>query len=129
MSTHAHPPTSAARKLSAAAKQRRHNRQVNKDILRIQASGKPVIPFTSFRRVVHEVLADHGGDYCIRTNAVKALQIASEERLTELFSNARNLALFNGRETVSSRDLQFTLPSKPCPEEVQPEPQPLLLDL
>jgi len=121
-------PTSAPRKMSSSALQRRHERNVQKDIQRMQASGKPVIPYTSFSRVVHEVLEDLG-EYCIRADAVLALQTATEEHLTDMFVDANNLALYSGRETVSSRDLKFTLPSAPPAIEAQPACPPPVLDL
>ena len=128
MSDQQPPPTSAPRKMSAAAAQRRHERNIRRDIEHAQQSGRAVIPYTSFSRVVHEVLADQG-DFCIRTDAVRALQAAAEDRLTDMFVSANNLAMYNGRETVSGRDLRFTLPSKPCIVEEQPEPPLPVLDL
>jgi len=106
-------PTSAPRKMSAAALQRRHERNIRKDIEQMQRTANAIIPFTSFSRVVHEILADQG-DFCIRADAVQALQAATEDRLTDMFSAANNLALYNGRETVSDRDLKFTRPSREC---------------
>ena len=93
--------------------QRRHERNIRKDIEHQQSSAKLVIPFTSFSRLVHELLADQG-DFCIRFDAVQALQTAAEDRVTEMFVDANKLAVYSGRETVSGRDLQFTLPSDEC---------------
>jgi len=105
-------PTSVPRKPSPAALKRRHERylkNINKEIEQLQNSAKPIIPYTSFSRVVHEELNKHG-DYSIRAEAVRALQEAAEGRVTEMFQDANNLARYNGRETVSGRDMQFISP-------------------
>jgi len=114
--------TSANRKLSSAAMHRRYQRNIRKDIAAMQSSTKPFIPYTSFSRVVHEILAE-SGDYCIRSDAVMALQTAAEDHLTGIFSDANNLAHYSGRETVSGDDLRFIVPpdewnsAAPIPEE------------
>ena len=103
------PPTSATRKLSAAAIHRKHQRKIQRDIEQQQKSPDPIIPFTSFSRLVHEIVADCG-DYCVRSEAIRALQEAAEDRMTDMFSHANNLALYNGRETVSTADLCYVTP-------------------
>ena len=124
------PPMSVSRKMSAASLHRRHERNIRKDIEHMQRTPDPIIPFTSFSRVVHEILGEQG-DYSIRHDAVQALQSASEDHLTDVFSAANNLALYSGRETVSARDLLFMLPSKQCEmlsaatEECSEPPQPV----
>ncbi len=104
-------PTSAPRKkLSAAAQHRKHQRNIARDITKMQACTKPFIPLTSFSRLVHEIVGEQG-EYCVRSDAVRALQVAAEDHLTTMFSNANKLAHYTGRETVSSEDLRFVTPA------------------
>lgn len=108
-------PISAPRKLSAAAIRRRHdryNRNIQREIDALQKSSTPIIPYTSFSRVVHEELDKHG-EYSIRGEAVRALQEAAEGRVTEMFQEANNLARYSGRETVSGKDMMFICPPGP----------------
>lgn len=109
MSTEA-APTSATRRVSAAAMHRKHQRKIQKDIEHQQQSPHHIIPFTSFSRLVHEIVAK-SGNYCVRSEAIHALQEAAEDRMTEMFTDANKLALYNGRETVSTADLCYVTPS------------------
>ena len=122
-------PISAPRKLSAADLRRRHdryNRNIQKEIVALQTSSKPIIPYTSFSRVVHEEL-DKLGEYSIRSEAVRALQEAAEGRVTEMFQDANSLARYSGRETVSGQDMQFICPRGP-PAADNSEPPLLVQD-
>lgn len=106
------PPTvatSAPRTLSSAAMHRRHQKKIRKAIERQQQSANTIIPYTSFSRLVHEIVGDVG-DYCVRSEAIKALQEATEDRMTDIFKDANKLATYNGRETVNSNDLKFVTP-------------------
>ena len=113
-------PTSAnvtKRELAARyRKHEKHNRAVQREIKHLQATPDVIIPTTSFSRVVREILNEQG-DFCIRADAVKALQHAAEDCMTDMFSQANSLALYNGRETVTERDVQFTQPNSPATEE------------
>ena len=79
----------------------------------MQKSTDCFIPYTSFSRVVHEILADQG-DFCIRSDAVHALQTAAEDRLTGMFQQANRLAQYGGRETVLREDIKFVFPPDEC---------------
>jgi len=103
-------PTSVPRKLSSAATYRRHQRKIAKDIEHQQKSADPIIPYTSFSRIVHEIVADCG-QYCVRSEAIRALQEAAESRMTDMFVDANKLAGYNGRETVSRADLEYVTPA------------------
>ena len=97
-------------------KHNKHNRAVQKEIKELQQSPHLIIPQTSFSRVVHEMLHEHG-DYSIRSDAVKALQYAAEDCMSDIFCKANNVALFSGRETVTEKDVQFIQPRNPPTEE------------
>lgn len=88
---------------------KRRNRKIKQEIISLQKSGDTIIPHASFSRVVHEALEQHG-EYSIRSEAMRALQCAAEEHVTEMFQNANNIARFTGRETVSRKDLIFVAP-------------------
>ena len=107
---HIPTPTSAPRKLSAAATYRKHRKKIAKSIDAQQRSPNPVIPYTSFSRIVHELVAE-SGEYCVRSEAIRALQEAAEDRMTDMFHDANALAGYNGRETVSRADLEFVTPA------------------
>jgi len=104
------PMSAPRKKLSAAAQHRRHQRNIRRDIARMQRCTDPFIPLTSFGRLVHEIVGAQG-DYCVRAEAVRALQSAAEEHVTKMFADANRLAQYTGRETVSSEDLRFVTPA------------------
>lgn len=101
------PPrlTKAALKRRAA----RRDKKLNAEIRHLQQAEGNIIPFTSFSRIVHEELRNFG-DYSIRSDAVAALQTAAEDHITDMFTEANNVALYSGRETVSGRDFRFVAP-------------------
>lgn len=101
---------SAPRTLSSAAAHRKQQRKVDRLIQRQQQSAHTIIPYTSFNRLVHELVAETG-EYCVRGDAVRALQEAAEDRVTDMFFDANKLAQYNGRDTVTSADLQFVMPA------------------
>ena len=115
-------------KRSAAARQRRHdkhNRNVQREINQLQRSPDNIIPMTSFSRIIREML-DAQGDYSIRADAMRALQYAAEDHVTDMFQDANNLALYSGRETVTDKDLQCIGPTTPPMEETACSALPLI---
>ena len=89
---------------------KRRKTSVARQIRQQQASTDPVVPWTAFCRVANEVLSDvtdESTSYNIRSEAVRALQCASEDMIVNLFQDADRLASYNGRETVNEHDLQF----------------------
>jgi histone H3/H4 len=109
--------TSAAARAKSVERQR--SRAIRK-ILKQQRKTDPVIPRASFGRVVRELSLEFG-DYNFRVSALQALQVATEEHMTEMFNNAARLALYNNRDTVVARDVLFVT-SQPVPstrEDVQ----------
>ena len=93
-------------------KKSRSNRKIESDIRKQQQSTKNVIPHTSFQRLVAEVIQDSraGSDgFCVREEAVNALQCEAEAFLTQVFTRARSLAQYNNRDTVTRDDIKFVL--------------------
>tara|TARA_B100000963_G_scaffold349274_1_gene358095 strand:+ start:7064 stop:7480 length:417 start_codon:yes stop_codon:yes gene_type:complete len=89
---------------------KRRKTSVERQIRQQQASTDPVVPWTAFCRVANEVLndvTDESTSYNIRSEAVRALQCASEDMIVNLFQDADRLAAYTGRETVSESDLKF----------------------
>ena len=90
-----------------------HRRRIEREIRRLQESTDPTIPRQSYSRLVQEIIQDEqnkrGQEYDInlRSDALSALQCAGEDLLTEMFSKARSLATYNGRDTVNENDLRF----------------------
>ena len=90
----------------------RSNRKIESDIRKQQQSTKNVIPHTSFQRLVAEIIQDNSektDGFCVREEAVNALQCEAESFLTQVFTRARNLAQYNNRDTVTREDIKFVL--------------------
>lgn len=90
----------------------RSNRKIESDIRKQQQSTKNVIPHTSFQRLVAEIVQDNSANtdgFCVREEAVNALQCEAESFLTQVFTRARNLAQYNNRDTVTREDIKFVL--------------------
>ena len=51
----------------------------------------------------------HNNCMNFRAEAIDALQVASEEMLTELFNSAREIAEYTGRDTVNHNDMRFSM--------------------
>lgn len=111
-----------------------HRRRIEREIRRLQESTDPTIPRQSYSRLVQEIIQDEqnrrGQEYDInlRSDALSALQCAGEDLLTEMFSKARSLATYNGRDTVNENDLRFVNGRSSAPlcsseaQELAPEP-------
>ena len=93
----------------------RSSRKIDSDIRKQQQSTKNVIPHTSFQRLVAEIIQDSRSqdqNFCVREEAVSALQCEAETFLTQVFTEARKLAEYNNRDTVTQGDLRFVLDMK-----------------
>ena len=102
-------PTTSARKRQIVSNRMR--RQVQREIDTLQRSPGNVVPYVSFSRVVREILATHGAKN-MRSDAMRALQCATEGRMTEMFSDALRLATYQKRDTVVHTDIQFVIPTE-----------------
>ena len=91
-----------------------HQRKINKEIKKQQNKVEPTIPNQSFKRVVQEIMQDqHDNTMNFRVEAIDALQVASEEMLTELFADSRKIAEYSGRDTVNHHDMRFSMGHNP----------------
>ena len=90
----------------------RSTRKIESDIRKQQQCTKNVIPHTSFQRLVAEIIQDNSANtdgFCVREEAVNALQCEAESFLTQVFTRARDLAHYNNRDTVTREDIKFCL--------------------
>jgi histone H3/H4 len=108
------PTTSARKRKIMSNRMRRRERQVQREIDTLQRSPGNVVPYVSFSRVVREILATHGTKN-MRSDAMRALQCATEGRMTEMFSDALRLATYQKRDTVVHTDIQFVIPADERP--------------
>lgn len=107
-------PTSARKRSILNNRMMRRHRVVERSIRNIQRSPNNVMPYVSFSRVVREILATHG-NLNMRSDAMRALQCATEQRLTDMFSEALRLATYHKRDTVVQTDIQFVIPPNERP--------------
>lgn len=84
----------------------RQRKRIIHQILKQQRNTDLVIPRASFNRVAREI-SDGYGEFNFRDCAMLALQWAAEEYMTEIFSDAARLALYNRRDTVVARDVIY----------------------
>ena len=92
-----------------------HQRKIMKEIKKQQGRLEPTIPSQSFKRVVQEIMQDnHNNDMNFRVEAIQALQVASEEMLTDIFDDARKVAEYTGRDTVNHHDMRFSIGYPPA---------------
>ena len=120
--------TSARKRQLDANRILRRQRQLQRDIDKLQRSAKNVVPFVSFSRVVREIL-DQYGPKNMRSDAMRALQCAAEGRMTEMFSEALRLAAYHKRDTVIHTDIQFVIPAEERPSAVEEIPVSTLFPL
>lgn len=123
--------TTKRQRQSKLVRYQRRQRIVAIDIHKQQCSTRPVMPYVSFSRVVREILDEHA-EMNMRGSAMRALQVAAEDHLTEVFSEALRLAHYQKRETVVQADIRFIVgrASQPNPpaaslECLAPVPDPL----
>ena len=92
-------------KMKLTRKERRAAKEV--EVLRQQAT--PILPATTFKRIVTQTAAECTGDRTrLRFNqdAVRALQAAAEHELTTVFTGAAFCASLAKRDTVSVEDMR-----------------------
>lgn len=84
----------------------RKERRRLKEYRQLQERTTTILPATTFRRLVGETAQNFKSDIRFQSDAVKALQVASEEELTRVFHGAAVLASVAGRETVTPEDMR-----------------------
>jgi len=85
----------------------RKQRRFKKEVAELQSRSHTILPQTTFLRLVREIGAKSNEHLRWNTDAVKALQYAAEEELTQVFCGAGILAQVAKRDTVQKQDIQI----------------------
>ena len=78
-----------------------------REIMRYQKSTQLLIAKLPFQRLVREIAEDLKTDLHFQRSAVRALQVASEDLVVDLFKASRLCAEHGGRTTVLPKDIQL----------------------
>jgi histone H3/H4 len=79
-----------------------------REIRKLQKSTDFLIPREPFKRLVREIAAEYSADGRFAANSMVALQEAAESFLVERFQRADLARRFAGRQTLDTKDLQYT---------------------
>lgn len=89
------------------SKQTRKERRLAKEVHLLQERESSILPATTFKRIVTQEAAKHSeGTLRFNVDAIKALQAASENELTSIFSGAAFIAEIAKRETITVTDMR-----------------------
>ena len=102
---------SMRRRKQMASKDRKRKRMIQSEIARQQRNPNAIIPYASFSRLVREDLQQYG-EKTVRSNAMRALQCAAEQWLTEVFHEAQRVADYQKRDTIIPSDIHFVVPAE-----------------
>jgi len=84
-------------------KQRRHAKEVNT----LRERTTPILPATTFKRIVTQEAQNHShGRLRFNADAIHALQSATEQEITRVFSGAAFCAELGKRDTVTVEDIR-----------------------
>ena len=90
-----------------APKKSRKERRKEKEVRILQEQSTPILPQTTFKRVVTQEAANHASTRLrFNADAVRALQVAAEQELTTLFEGANFCAQLGKRDTVTVEDMR-----------------------
>jgi|TARA_B110000091_G_scaffold213194_1_gene261874 histone H3 len=90
-----------------APKMSRKQRRAQKEVSTLQEKVTPILPATTFKRIVTQEAANHSQERLrFNTDAVKALQVAAENELTNIFTGASIVASIAKRDTVTVEDMR-----------------------
>lgn len=90
-----------------APKKSRKQRRQEREVLALQEQAKPILPATTFKRIVTQEAANHTESRLrFNADAVRALQVAAERELTTLFEGANFCANLGKRDTVTVEDMR-----------------------
>lgn len=80
-----------------------------REIKREQGKTSMIIPVAPLNRLTTEIAQSFKDNVRFKDEAHTALHLGVEDYLVELFQQANDVAIHNGRETVQARDLQLAL--------------------
>jgi len=99
-------PTITTTKQHSAKKSRKQRRN-EKEITTLQERITSILPATTFKRIVTQEAAKHSTEPLrFNVDAIQALQAATEQEITTIFSGAAFCANIAKRETITVEDMQ-----------------------
>lgn len=85
----------------------RKERRAQKEVAALREQATPILPATTFKRIVTQEAANHSSERLrFNADAVKALQSAAENELTNIFTGAAIVASLAKRDTVTVEDMR-----------------------
>ena len=85
----------------------RRQRRAQKEVTALREKTSNILPATTFRRIVTQTAADFSTERLrFNADAVKALQTATEQELTNIFTGAAHVAAIGKRDTVTVEDMR-----------------------
>jgi len=88
-------------------KMTRKERRNQKEVTSLQEQEKPILPATTFKRIIVQEAANHSSQRLrFNADAVKALQIAAESEITNIFTGSAVIAGIAKRDTVTIQDMR-----------------------
>ena len=90
-----------------SAKKSRKQRRNEKEVATLQERITSILPATTFKRIVTQEAAKHSTEPLrFNVDAIQALQAATEQEITTIFSGAAFCANIAKRETITVEDMQ-----------------------
>jgi len=95
------------KKIAVPVKMSRKERRAQKEVQALREQATCILPSTTFKRIVTQEAGNHSAQR-LRWNAdaVKALQVAAENELTNIFTGAAVVAGLAKRDTVTVEDMR-----------------------
>lgn len=88
-------------------KMTRRERRNQKEVIALQEQDKPILPATTFKRIVTQEAANHSSQRLrFNADAIKALQVATENEITNIFTGSSIIAGIAKRDTVTVEDMR-----------------------
>ena len=85
----------------------RKQHRLVKEVNILQERSTSILPATTFKRIVTQEAANHSTERLrFNSDAIKALQTASEQELTSIFSGAAFVAEIAKRDTITVADMR-----------------------
>ncbi len=94
---------------SKVKRKRKASTNAIREIKREQNKTSMIIPVAPLNRLTQEIAQEFKDSVRFKDEAHTALHIGVEDYLVELFQDANQVAIHNGRETVQAADLQLAL--------------------
>jgi len=98
---------SQIKSIAAPIKMTRKERRAQKEVTALREQAHCILPATTFKRIVTQEAANHTRQRLrFNADAVKALQVAAENELTNIFTGAAVVAGLSKRDTVTVEDMR-----------------------